>query len=54
MQEIKEQFDPEGIETPFPHRTLYAGSVTGPLPIHVVDQGLSSENRQSSSKGNEG
>lgn len=37
MLEIKERFDAEGIEIPFPHRTLYAGSVTGPLPIRVVD-----------------
>lgn len=25
-----------GIEIPFPHRTLYAGSETPPLPVRVV------------------
>ena len=36
MQELKERFDAEGIEIPFPHRTLYTGSETAPLPIRIV------------------
>jgi small-conductance mechanosensitive channel len=36
MQELKERFDAEGIEIPFPHRTLYAGSATQPFPIRIV------------------
>lgn len=33
---IKTRFDEEGIEIPFPHRTLYVGAVTDPFPVRVV------------------
>lgn len=36
LPEIKRRFDEEDIEIPFPHRTLYTGSVTEPLPVRMV------------------
>ena len=33
---IKARFDAEGIEIPFPHVSIYAGSVTEPFPLRVV------------------
>ena len=41
MQEIKERFDREEIEIPFPHLSLYSGSITDPMPIRVVNDRIS-------------
>jgi small-conductance mechanosensitive channel len=38
MQEIKERFDGEGIEIPFPHISVYAGSRTSPFPFKMTDE----------------
>lgn len=35
-EEVKNAFDAAGIEIPFPHRTLYAGSETQPFPVRLV------------------
>jgi small-conductance mechanosensitive channel len=35
MKEIKERFDEEGIEIPFPHLTVYRGSETDPFPVEI-------------------
>lgn len=36
QEEIKKQFDKEGIEIPFPHVSFYTGSESKPLPIELV------------------
>ena len=35
MKEIKERFDQEGIEIPFPHLSLYSGSESAPIPVDI-------------------
>ncbi len=47
QQDIKTAFDAAGIEIPFPHRSLYAGSVTGSFPVRLVTEaeGTSEEPR---------
>jgi len=37
MDDLKARLDAEGIEIPFPHVSLYAGSATAPFPIQIVD-----------------
>ena len=38
MRDVKERFDQEGIEIPFPHRTIYAGAVSEPFPIRIAQE----------------
>jgi len=37
LKEVKRRFDEEGIEIPFPHRTVYTGSASKPFPLEMVD-----------------
>jgi len=37
MIQIKERFDQENIEIPFPHHTIYTGEATQPFPVKVVN-----------------
>lgn len=41
--EIKERFDAENIEIPFPHLSLYTGEATEPLPVRIVPESQGSE-----------
>ena len=43
QQDLKTRFDAEGIEIPFPHRTLYVGSETGAFPIRVLQDPVRGE-----------
>ena len=43
FMEIKKRFDREGIEIPFPHRTIYTGSVTEPFPVQIQNSAFGSE-----------
>lgn len=46
---IKKRFDAEGIEIPFPHVSLYAGSQTEALPIRLVDNNPPADDNTSDS-----
>lgn len=37
-EEVKEAFDAEDIEIPFPHRSIYTGSITEPFPIRIMEK----------------
>ena len=38
--DIKERFDKDGIEIPFPHQTLYTGASTQPFPVRVISTAI--------------
>jgi len=40
-EEVKDRFDKEGIEIPFPHLSLYAGEASNPLKFENVSPGSS-------------
>lgn len=40
LEEIKERFDAEGIEIPFPHISVYTGEATRPFPVAMNEPPL--------------
>lgn len=52
---LKQRLDEEGVEIPFPHRTLYTGAVTEPMPIRLVsDDGGAAQHLPERSSGQGG
>lgn len=47
-EDVKKRLDEEGIEIPFPHRTLYTGSVTEPFPVRILHESEGTETPRSS------
>lgn len=43
QQDVKARFDAEGVEIPFPHRTLYVGTESDAFTVRVVDDSPSRE-----------
>jgi small-conductance mechanosensitive channel len=37
-EEVKRAFDDAGIEIPYPHRSLYAGTATAPMSLRIVPE----------------
>jgi len=52
MQEIKEYFDREDIEIPFPHLSLYTGTATQAMPIRIVNDQPSGDGVDGRGSGN--
>jgi small conductance mechanosensitive channel len=36
LRRVKQTFDAEGVEIPFPHRSIYTGAQSVPMPVRVV------------------
>ena len=51
QEEVKQQFDEEGIEIPFPHVSLYAGSESKALPVEFVGDSVNSDSGEKNSLG---
>lgn len=46
LRRIKLAFDEQGIEIPFPHRTMYFGEVSKPFDVQVLEKLKPSENKE--------